>query len=114
MSSLQCYYATRKGILIPWKPVIAEHFKTMSDFFIADRGGFIFEPKIGVHEKVAEFDFESLYPNIMLKYNLSAETIGCNCCSCNNSNDTSNSKLKVPELGYHICHRRIRNSSNIS
>ena len=107
LSSLQCYYATRKGILIPWKPVIAEHFKTMSDFFIADRGGFIFEPKIGVHEKVAEFDFESLYPNIMLKYNLSAETIRCNCCSCNNNNDTSNSKLKVPELGYHICHRRI-------
>ena len=52
LSSLQCYYATRKDILIPWKPFIAEHFKTLSDLFLADRGGFIFEPKIGVHEQV--------------------------------------------------------------
>ncbi|HEY7080012.1 MAG TPA: 3'-5' exonuclease, partial [Nitrososphaeraceae archaeon] len=38
LSSLQCYYATRKGILIPWKPFIAEHFKNLSELFIADRG----------------------------------------------------------------------------
>jgi DNA polymerase-2 len=122
LSSLQCYYATRKGILIPWKPFIAEHFKNLSELFIADRGGFIFEPKIGVHEQVAEFDFESLYPNIMRKYNLSAETIRCNCCDINiinnniNSNNNNNgddvaaalySKLRVPELGYNICQRRI-------
>jgi DNA polymerase-2 len=103
LSSLQCYYATRKGILIPWKPFIAEHFKYLSELFIADRGGFIFEPKIGVHEQVAEFDFESLYPNIMQKYNLSAETIRCSCCC----NDTICSKPRVPELYYHICQRRI-------
>jgi DNA polymerase, archaea type len=80
LSSLQFYYATRKGILIPWKPVIAERFKTLGDLLIADRGGFIFEPEIGAHEQVAEFDFVSLYPNIMLKKNLSAETINCDCC----------------------------------
>ena len=121
LSSLQCYYATRKGILIPWKPFIAEHFKNLSELFIADRGGFIFEPKIGVHEQVVEFDFESLYPNIMQKYNLSAETIRCNCCDINiiNNNINSNnnnkddnaaaiySKLRIPELGYYICQRRI-------
>ncbi|MFY9870461.1 MAG: hypothetical protein WAK17_12130 [Candidatus Nitrosopolaris sp.] len=28
LSSLQFYYATKKGLLIPWKPTIAEHFKT--------------------------------------------------------------------------------------
>src|SRR5919106_874284 len=72
LSSLQCYYATRKGILIPWKPVIAEHFKTLQGLSIADRGGLIYEPEVGVHDQVAEFDFESLYPNIMRKYNLSA------------------------------------------
>src|SRR5918911_4817289 len=91
LSSLQFYYATKKGILIPWKPVIAEHFKTLGDLLVADRGGYIFEPEIGVHEKVAEFDFVSLYPNIILKKNLSAETVLCECCQ--------SSKLRVPELG---------------
>jgi DNA polymerase, archaea type len=100
LGSLQFYYATQKGILIPWKPVIAEHFKTLGDLLIADRGGFIFEPEIGVHEKVAEFDFVSLYPNIMLKKNLSAETVNCDCCR--------DSKLRVPELNhYNICQKRI-------
>src|SRR6185437_5708065 len=112
LSSLQCYYATRKDILIPWKPFIAEHFKTLSELFLADRGGFIFEPKIGVHEQVAEFDFESLYPNIMRTYNLSAETIRCNCCNINDINNNNDdaliySKLRIPELGYHLCQRRI-------
>ncbi|MGA9152382.1 MAG: 3'-5' exonuclease, partial [Candidatus Nitrosopolaris sp.] len=72
LSSLQFYYATKKEILIPWKPTTAEHFKTYEQLLTADRGGFIFEPEIGVHENVAEFDFVSLYPNIMLKKNLSA------------------------------------------
>ena len=129
LSSLQCYYATRKGILIPWKPVIAEHFKTLQELSIADRGGLIYEPEVGVHEQVAEFDFESLYPNIMRKYNLSAETIGCNCCctACkdedgaddnsssnagvynisNSDNHHTDSRPRVPELGYHICQRRM-------
>ena len=107
LSSLQFYYASKKDILIPWKPFIAEHFKTLSELFIADRGGFIFEPKIGVHEKVAEFDFESLYPNIMEKYNLSAETIQCNCCKRYSPSHSDNSKLIVPELDHHICQKRI-------
>ncbi|MFY9870175.1 MAG: DNA polymerase domain-containing protein [Candidatus Nitrosopolaris sp.] len=99
LSSLQFYYATKKEILIPWKPTLAEHFKTYEELLVADRGGFIFEPEIGVHENVAEFDFVSLYPNIMLKKNLSAETIRCSCCP--------NSRLRVPELDYNICEKKI-------
>ncbi len=99
MSSLQFYHATKKGILIPWKPMIAEHFKTYQELLVADRGGFIFEPEIGVHEKVAEFDFASLYPNIMMRKNLSAETVRCSCCP--------DSKERVPELGYNICEKRL-------
>jgi DNA polymerase I len=98
LSSLQFYYATKKEILIPWKPIVAEHFKTLEELLIADRGGFIFEPDVGVHEQVAEFDFVSLYPNIMLQKNISAETVHCDCCS--------NSKLRVPGLAYNICERR--------
>src|SRR5690242_3017877 len=99
LSSLQWYYATQKDILVPWKPTLGEHFKTFEELLIADKGGFIFEPEIGVQEKAAEFDFVSLYPNIMLKNNISAETIQCNCCL--------NSKLRVPELDYNICEKRV-------
>jgi DNA polymerase-2 len=99
MSSLQFYNAMRNDILIPWKPTLAEHPKSLGDLLTADRGGLIFEPTMGVHENVAELDFVSLYPTIMFKKNISAETVICNCCS--------HSKLRVPELlNYHICEKR--------
>ena len=99
MSSLQFYNAMRNDILIPWKPTLTEHPKSLGDLLTADRGGLIFEPIIGVHENVAELDFVSLYPTIMFKKNISAETVICNCCS--------HSKLRVPQLlNYHICEKR--------
>ena len=89
----------RNDILIPWKPTLTEHPKSLRDLLTADRGGLIFEPIIGVHENVAELDFVSLYPTIMFKKNISAETVICNCCS--------HSKLRVPQLlNYHICEKR--------
>jgi DNA polymerase, archaea type len=63
------------------------------------QGGFVFEPEIGVHEKVAEFDFASLYANIMMKRNLSAETVRCDCCP--------DSKRRALELDYNICEKRL-------
>jgi DNA polymerase-2 len=99
MSSLQCYHASINDILIPWKSAFAEHFKTYSQLFVADRGGMIFEPRVGVHEQVGELDFSSLYPSIMCAKNLSGETVLCACCT--------ESKLRVPELGWHICEKKI-------
>jgi DNA polymerase elongation subunit (family B) len=80
LSSLQFYHATKEGILIPWKPVLAESFKSRAELLVADRGGFIFEPELGVHEGVGELDFSSLFPSIMMKKNISAETVRCSCC----------------------------------
>jgi DNA polymerase-2 len=99
MSSLQCYHASINDILIPWKSAFAEHFKTYSQLFVADRSGMIFEPQVGVHEQVGELDFSSLYPSIMCAKNLSGETVLCACCT--------ESKLHVPELGWHICEKKI-------
>jgi DNA polymerase-2 len=99
LTSLHLYNATRKDLLIPWKPLLNEHPKNMLELFLADRGGLILEPHVGVHEKVAEFDFVSLYPNIMLKRNVSAETVLCDCCF-------DNPKFRVPDLNYHICNKR--------
>ena len=38
-------------------------------------GGFVKEPKIGLHEWVTSFDLNSLYPNIIVQYNMSPETL---------------------------------------
>jgi DNA polymerase elongation subunit (family B) len=92
MSSLQFYNATRNDILIPWKPTLAERPKTLGELLIGDKGGMIFDPEVGVHEQVAEYDFVSLYPNIMYRKNISVVMILCECCS------QSRTKLKVPEL----------------
>lgn len=99
MSSLQFYHADKKNVLIPWKPTLAEHVKSLDELLIADRGGMILEPRIGVHENVAELDFVSLYPSIMQKMNISAETVFCQCCP--------DSKLLVPGLeNYYRCEKR--------
>ncbi len=98
MTSLQFYNAWKDEVLIPWKKSEPESFKTGWDLLVADRGGFIFEPKIGFHTEVFEVDFTSMFPVLMQTRNISAETVLCSCCP--------NSKLRVPELGYHICEKR--------
>lgn len=99
MTSLQLYEAIKRNVLIPWNKNEPEDFKNGNELVVADRGGFIFEPQIGIHDDVGEFDFSSLYPTIMLKHNLSGETVKCKCCP--------NSANRVPELGYNICEKRI-------
>ncbi|MHA1453248.1 MAG: DNA polymerase domain-containing protein, partial [Promethearchaeota archaeon] len=64
----------------------------------ADRGGHIFEPKIGVFEQVGEFDFTSMYPMIMSNYNVSPDTMNCDCCKEDGN--------KVPGLPFHTCIRK--------
>jgi len=98
MSSLQLYTAWKDNLLISWKKRMPESFKSAWELLVADRGGFIYEPKIGIHEEVYEVDFTSMFPTLMLKKNISAETVLCKCCP--------DSKLRVPELGYNICEKR--------
>ncbi len=38
------------------------------------RGALVLEPKPGLHENIAVLDFTSMYPNIMIKYNISPDT----------------------------------------
>jgi DNA polymerase elongation subunit (family B) len=97
MTSLQLYEAMKHDVLIPWNKNEPEEFKTGNELVMADKGGLIFEPQVGIHDDVGEFDFSSLYPTIMLKHNLSGETVKCKCCP--------DSADRVPELGYNICEK---------
>jgi len=47
-----------------------------NDSFKSDyEGGYVKEPQCGVHDWVASFDVNSLYPNIIVQWNMSPETI---------------------------------------
>ncbi|MEM2122716.1 MAG: DNA polymerase domain-containing protein [Candidatus Bathyarchaeia archaeon] len=39
------------------------------------RGGLVLNPKPGLHEKVAVLDFTSMYPNLIIAYNISPDTL---------------------------------------
>ena len=75
IDSMEMVHVMNNGYLIPWKKNFTERFKSASKLILSDRGGHIFEPKIGVHEDVLKFDFASMYPSIIARYNLSPETL---------------------------------------
>jgi DNA polymerase elongation subunit (family B) len=66
---------------VAWKKNLPEDFKSMRCLLSTDRGGFIYEPEVGVHERVLEVDFASMYPHIMVIHNISPETVNCDCCT---------------------------------
>ena len=85
-------------VLIPRNKSIPEAFKSSYELHVGDRGGFVYEPKVGIHDDIGEVDFSSMYPSLMVKNNISAETVLCKCCP--------DSRLRIPELNYHICEKR--------
>ena len=48
---------------------IGDNFKTQF------AGGYVKEPQIGLHNWVVSFDLNSLYPNLIVQYNMSPETL---------------------------------------
>lgn len=99
VTALQVNQAIRDGVLVPWKRNLAENWKTAEELLIADRGALVIEPKVGLHENAFEIDFASLFPNIMVKHNISPEMVLCKCCP--------DSQKRVPFIHYNICQKRI-------
>jgi DNA polymerase elongation subunit (family B) len=98
MSSLQNYQAVKDEYLVPRNKHVGEAFKSAYQLLVGDRGGFVYEPRMGIHDGVGEVDFSSMYPSLMSKYNISAETVLCGCCP--------DSSLRIPELDFNICEKR--------
>jgi DNA polymerase elongation subunit (family B) len=96
ITSMQLDRAFQDDILIPWRKGEPERFKTAWDLLVADKGGLVFQPRLGIFEDVAEIDFASMYPTMMAIHNISPETVLCGCCE----------NHRVPEAGYTICEKR--------
>ena len=54
------------------------------------RGSIVLQPQVGLHDNVASLDFSSMYPSLMIKYNISPDTL----VSPNGSVDA----FEVPEV----------------
>lgn len=75
ISAMQIIAALENEILVPLRKEQTEKPKTTSELFHDDMGGTVYDPIIGLHEDVAEIDFFSMYPSIMVKFNISPETV---------------------------------------
>lgn len=75
IAAMQTLTALRRGVLVPYQHQKGEAMKTYNQLFKSDRGGLVFEPLPGIFPNVAVLDFISMYPSIMVKYNLSPETV---------------------------------------
>ena len=65
--SLIYSYLFEKKIIVPPKIV-----KNKTEAF---EGAYVKEPQVGAHDWVASFDLNSLYPHLMMQYNISPETL---------------------------------------
>jgi DNA polymerase-2 len=89
--------ALRQGILVPYQKQQAEGFKTAAQLIRSDRGGLVYQPTLGLHEDVVAVDFVSMYPSIMVRFNVSPETVGV-------ENETS---ALIPELNVPVDLSRV-------
>jgi len=120
LSAMQLDQAEQDGYLIPLHKQQTEDFRDGTELVVADKGGLVFEPETGWHERLCEGDFSSMYPTVMDRFNVSPETVNCLCCrplavtptkvgAQNNglgSGFRRNDVQVVPEIGHHICTKR--------
>jgi len=65
--SLTYSYLFEKGIIVPPRVI--------KDKDSAFEGAYVKDPQVGSHNWVASFDLNSLYPHLMMQYNISPETL---------------------------------------
>jgi DNA polymerase II len=76
IAAMQNLTALRRGVFVPYQQQKGEVPKTYNQLVASDRGGLVFEPLQGVFPNVAIIDFMSMYPSIIVEYNISPETVG--------------------------------------
>jgi DNA polymerase I len=75
IDSRQCAEAVRMGVMVPPMRGGFGYNTSAWDLIRSDKGGMIFSPQPGLHENVAALDYESMFPNIIVRRNISYETV---------------------------------------
>jgi len=94
LQQMQVDLATDLGVALPWKRNLVEDKKDAATLGAVDRGGQIMVPEPGVYGDVLACDYSGYYPSLVVRHNLSSDTMNCTCCPDGEV---------VPELGYHVC-----------
>lgn len=63
--------------IIPNRPKFDEIQKRFTRTY---KGGYVHEPRPGLYKDIVILDFRSLYPSIIVSYNIGPSTINCGCC----------------------------------
>ena len=95
IAAMQTLTALKQNILVPYQQQQGEVPKTYEELVVSDRGGMVFEPLPGVFPNVAIIDFMSMYPSIIVEYNISPETVGVE----------EEDAFDIPEMGIKISSR---------
>jgi DNA polymerase elongation subunit (family B) len=76
IDSRNCYTLIRRGFVIPSRDNGRyEPIRTLEEINAKDKGGMIFSPRVGLHENVVVLDYENEYANLIIRNNLSYETV---------------------------------------
>lgn len=99
LTCLEIETALKMNYAVPWQKSEAENPKTLLELLRHDKGGLTFMPP---HQTLispaVQLDFAQMYPTIMVKHNISPETVNCSCCRQGGT--------KIPYTSYHICRQR--------
>jgi DNA polymerase II len=95
IAAMQTLTALKKNILVPYQQQKGEVPKTYNQLVASDRGGLVFEPLQGVFPNVAIIDFMSMYPSVIVEYNISSETVAVD----------EPDAFFIPEMGLRISSR---------
>ena len=73
ISAMQMITAIQHDVLVPEQKQQSETGKDGLELIQFDRGGMIYQPKPGLYADIAEIDFVSMYPAIIINGNISPE-----------------------------------------
>ncbi|ACV25272.1 DNA polymerase domain-containing protein [Methanocaldococcus fervens] len=85
--------AFKENMIVPNKPDEEEYRRRLLTTY---EGGYVKEPEKGMFEDIINMDFRSLYPSIIISYNISPDTLDCECCK----------DISEKILGHWFCKKR--------
>ncbi len=96
LTTNEAWVALKRKFIVPKVRANVERQRTLKEIMEADKGGLILFPRAGIYEDVVQLDFNSMYPSIIVRNNISAETVNVNC---------EKDVIKT-EIGHTICSER--------
>ena len=97
ISAMQVLTAMKRSTLVPYLHQKGEIPKSFNEYYRAARGGLVLQPTPGIFQNVAVVDFSSKMASIMIKYNVSPETVV--------SIEEDGDGFEIPELGVKVLSR---------